>query len=181
MLNLLSHQYLNPERDVFGVPICRTADHANNRINDTAPRPAALPHADAADPPSPVGTGSNPTEPNPESNTHASFKDDGPFIGVSYLLPMDESSFSFSFAYADMDGKITITNGGDGGGGGTTTGSTTGFSYSASWSKPVSDQTSFVAALNVIRYTYDDTQGLGLDFSADQSFDNISLALRHYF
>ncbi|MCK5666616.1 MAG: hypothetical protein KAI17_24165, partial [Thiotrichaceae bacterium] len=128
-----------------------------------------------------IGTGADPTEPNPDSNTQASFKDDGPFIGVSYLLPMDESSFSFSFAYADMDGKITITNGGDGGGGGTTTGSTTGFSYSASWNKPVSDQTSFVAALNVIRYTYDDTAGLGLDFSADQSFDNISLALRHYF
>ncbi|MBE9563797.1 MAG: hypothetical protein IMF17_01030 [Proteobacteria bacterium] len=114
-----------------------------------------------------------------EVNSKTKFVDDGPFIGVSYSLPLQDSSFSFSFAYADMDGEIrrsTVTVDQS------TTGSTTGASYFASWSKPVSDSTTFIVSLNAVRYDFDDEEdGLGNDQSTEQSFDIISVGISHYF
>ena len=114
-----------------------------------------------------------------EINSITKFVDDGPFIGVSYSLPLQDSSFSFSFAYADMDGEIrrntAIVSQ-------STTGSTTGASYFASWSKPVSDSTTFIVSLNAVRYDFDDEKdGLGADQSTEQSFDIISVGISHYF
>lgn len=117
----------------------------------------------------------SPTEP----NIRIRFTDSGPFVGMSYRLPLDKSALSFSFAYADMDGKI---NGFIGLFNVVSTGDTTGFSYSASWTKPVSKLTNFFARLNVIRYEFDDQQqGLSADFNAEQEFDNLSLGIVHYF
>lgn len=114
-----------------------------------------------------------------EINSKTKFIDDGPFIGVSYSLPLQDSSFSFSFAYADMDGEIRRNTAVAGQ---STTGSTTGLSYFASWSKPVSESTTFIVSINAVRYDFDDEQdGLGADQSTEQSFDIISLSLSHYF
>jgi len=115
----------------------------------------------------------------PDKNVRAGFIDSGIFAGMSYSVPLEESTVSLNFAYAKLDGEIDIAFPGATA---STSGDTTGFSYSASWSKPITDSTSFTVALNVIRYELDDTALLlGTVMDTKQDFDAISVALVHYF
>lgn len=115
----------------------------------------------------------------PVVNRNVKFIDEGGFLGLSYVKQLDRSSLSFSLAYASMDGEIKIN---EGAASFITTGDTTGYSLSAAWSLPISESTNLSVVLNTIRYDFDDKDlGLALDFSTEQSFDNVSVGLVHYF
>ncbi|MDH5649316.1 MAG: hypothetical protein OEY67_06635 [Gammaproteobacteria bacterium] len=117
------------------------------------------------------GDSSNPS-------VRARFVDSGAFAGASYSVSFEASSLALTLAYADMDGEISVQSNGSQ----KTTGDTTGYSFSVTWSKPITDATSFTAGINATRYEFEDSDlGIGLDFGTEQSFDSISLGLLHYF
>lgn len=114
-----------------------------------------------------------------DPNMRVRFIDSGPFVGVNYKIDLAKSSLSFVIAYAEMDGEIDVTVPGLRA---STTGDTTGVSYTVSWSLPVTESTNLVTALNIIRYKFDDKEiGLGSYLNTEQEFDNISVGLVHYF
>ncbi|MEM7208686.1 MAG: hypothetical protein AAF434_12745 [Pseudomonadota bacterium] len=121
-----------------------------------------------------------------------SYKQDGGFIGISGSWPIEGAGrISASLAYADLDSDNTFVSDGDGADegeppefddiSGKTRGSTTGYSYSLTWTLPLRGSWLFRTKLRLNRYEQD-IEFQGVKFSnIDESTTTLLVGLVNAF
>lgn len=123
-------------------------------------------------------------------NSTVSFKEDGPFIGVSYSHYLQGSgSFNFSAAYAQLNGEVAIDTFETALDSGVTTFSTdaitgdaNGFSYSVTWSDRFSDSVLYNISLKSTKYKFDaPLTSSGDDFDFDEIYKIFSIGFSKFF
>lgn len=123
-------------------------------------------------------------------NSTVSFKEDGPFIGVSYSHYLKSSgSFSFSAAYAQLDGEVVIDGAETALDTGVTTfssdaitGDANGFSYSVTWSDQFSDSVLYNISLKSTKYKFDaPLTSSGDSFDFDEIYKIFSIGFSKFF
>jgi len=114
-----------------------------------------------------------------------SFIEEGPFIGMSYSLPVSSKSLlGFSLAYADLDAETENRIdplGGSGAGPAEASGTADGFSAGVMWSYELSESTLLNIGYKVNSYDAEGTNKASDEYSLKSDYEFITFGLRHYF
>lgn len=121
--------------------------------------------------------------PKPEEfNQEISFREVGPFAGLSYAFRFEKGSLSMSAAYARLDGKFVFTNVV---GKVISKGDTDGLSIGLGWSGPLVGNLSYAIGYKGHRYKYRQDSMTDPDskedFSSDVSYNMFYIGIANYF